>query len=132
MKSAILTVVLLSALQADAAKGSAVDCESLTPCRAPPFTIESYEVPALALDTTDSTPITMTALVWWSSGCPGDPDAIYYDEGTIPAAGHWYLEADIGDDPRVVDYSIQWSIEGCPILDCVDGTLGSAPDVCKF
>jgi hypothetical protein len=110
----------------------AVVCESMTPCRAPPFTIESYEVPALAFDTTDATPITTAALVWWSAGCPGDADAVYGGDGFVPGAGHWYLEADIGKDPSFVDYSIQWTIDGCPTLDCVDGTIGSAPEECKF
>jgi len=124
----VVTLMTVPALGGD----SPIVCESMTPCRAPPFTIESYEVPALAFDTTDATPITMTAQVWWSTGCPGDADAVYGGDGFVPDAGHWYLEADIGKDPGFVDYSIQWTIDGCPTLDCIDGSIGSAPEECKF
>ena len=122
-------VAVLFAMQAYA-DGSII-CESMTTCRAPPMTVYQYEVPVLAFDATGPTPITLTANVWWTSGCPGAPDLSFPGTGDVPDAGHWYSAPDTGSRPDGTNYSIQWTIDGCPPLDCMDGIIGSVPDICQ-
>ncbi len=108
---------------------SSVDCESLMVCRGLPLTFEPYEVPALAFDTVFKAKITITADVWWIADCAGDPDASYLAGGVVPP-GSWYQDADIGEQPKGTEYSIEWTITGCPTLPCVNGIIGSEPEIC--
>jgi hypothetical protein len=129
MKNLLGVIAAFGALHVGAEEKSSVDCESLMVCRAPPFTLEPYEVPALGFSTTFTAEIAVNADVWWTVDCPDDPDATFFDSGEVPA-GSWYQGADIGEQPKGTQYSIQWTITGCPTLDCVNGTIGSEPDVC--
>jgi hypothetical protein len=129
MKKVVSVAAALFAVHAWAAGSSGVVCESLTVCRSVPMTLLPYEVPVIGFDTASTSKITITANVWWMNGCPGDPDATYSASGSVPP-GSWYQAADIGEQPPDTEYSIQWIIDGCPILDCVDGLIGSTPEVC--
>src|SRR5262249_41323239 len=68
-----------------------------------------------------------------SSDCQGDPDASMSFPGqSISGAGQWFIEVDSWQLPDGTDFSIQWTIDGCPSTDCVNGTTGMLPDICQL
>jgi hypothetical protein len=109
-----------------------IDCKSLIACRFPAGWVLPYEIPGLAFQALGPTDYTVTANFWWASGCPGDPNIIDGGSGYVPGAGLWYEGIDIDKQPDGTEYSIQWTIDGCPTLDCVDGVIGSTPDECPL
>ena|ERR1700687_4213852 len=125
-------VATLLALHAWAGSGSLIDCESLDFCRAPEGSLLPYEVPALTFFTTGPTQWEIGADVWFSSGCQGEPDHMCRGSGFREIEGMAYLVADIDQQPVGTTYSIQWIIAGCPEQPCIEGTLGSAPDICAW
>src|SRR5215472_17225167 len=117
--------VVVALMTAPASGGDLLfDCKSMTTCRLPAGSVLPYEVPALAFEALGPTDIASTANLWWASGCPGDPDITDVESGYVPSAGLWYLGVDIDEQPDGTEYSIQWTIDGCPTLDCVDGVIG--------
>jgi hypothetical protein len=110
-----------------------VVCESLEFCRAPETSIAPYEVPALTFHVDGPTNWVIGADVWFSSGCQGEPQHTCRGSGFVPYDAAWYLIADIDEQPPAgTSYSIRWIIDGCPDQPCIEGTIGSAPDICSW
>ena len=127
----ISVAAVLFAVQASA--GGIVVCESMTPCRMPPPYLR-YDTPALTFGTTDSGTIHYTVNLWLSENCSGSPDAtVEAPKSPIDGAGYWFLPVDRwAVYPDGTAFSIQWGIDGCPPMDCVNGMTGSSPEVCQF
>jgi hypothetical protein len=54
-------------------------------------------------------------------------------DSPITDTGHWSLAIfDWAVFPDGTDFSIQWTIDGCPSTACVNGTTGSSPDICQL
>lgn len=131
MKNLVAAVAIVFAVHAWAGSGSFVDCSSLTYCRAPTGTIRAYEVPTIIFDTTDATPYNISAKVWAGSGCTGEVDHTCAGSGYIGDPGRYFLVSDT-ERPEGWGYSIQWTVAGCPEQPCINGTIGTAPDVCAL
>jgi len=113
--------------------GAGVVCETLEFCRAPEGVVRPYEVPGLTFEVTGPTDWVIGADVWFSSGCQGEPDSTCRHSGFIPEDAGWFLMAEtFGQPPVGSNYSIRWIIDGCPDLPCIEGTIGSAPDLCSW
>jgi hypothetical protein len=133
MKKLVAVAAVLFAFHAYAGGGSILVCESMTVCRFPP-PYQDYDTPALTFDTTAGGFIDVSVNLWLSQDCQGDPDASMQQlNEQVLSAGTWYFSVDnwaVYSDGT--DYSIQWTIDGCPSTDCINGTTGSSPDICQF
>jgi hypothetical protein len=128
MKKLVSGAVVLFAVQTYAQGGPLVDCESITPCRLDPLLI--HEWPAITYDLQVDGHVSFSAQYWASSDCQGEPDnTTRFDIELL--AGHYAAIFDQGPQPDGMPYSIRWSIDGCPPLDCVNGIFGSIPDQCQ-
>jgi hypothetical protein len=133
MKKLIAVGAALFAVHAYAGGGSIVVCESMTGCRLPP-PYRDYDTPTLTFNSTDGGSINITTNLWLSPDCQGDPDfTLQFLDSPIPSAGYWIFPMDSwAIYPDGTDFSIQWTIDGCPTMDCLDGTMGSSPDICQL
>src|SRR5215831_20773418 len=87
----VVTLMTVPALGGDLL----IDCKSMTTCRFPAGWVLPYEIPGLAFQALGPTDYTVTANLWWASGCPGDPDIINGGSGSVPGAGLWYEGIDV-------------------------------------
>jgi len=132
MNKLFAIIAALFAVHAYAGGGSIVVCESMTACRFPP-PVFPMDVPALSFDAISDGIVDISANLWLSSDCQGDPDASMSFPGqSISGAGQWFIEVDSWQLPDGTDFSIQWTIDGCPTTDCVNGTTGMLPDICQL
>jgi hypothetical protein len=133
MKKVVSVAAALFAVHAWAGGGSIVICESMTACRLRLPNLE-YDIPTLAVNTTSGGTINTTANFWLSQDCIGDPDATVELLGSpIPSEGYWILTMDDwAIYPDGTDFSVQWTIEGCPSTKCINGTTGTSPDMCQL
>jgi hypothetical protein len=131
MKNFVSLAAVLFAVHAYA-QGSIVICESMTVCRFPP-PIFPMDVPALSFDTTSDGSVNISVDFWLSAGCQGAPDSSMAFPGqSISGAGQWFIEVDNWQYLDGIDFSIQWTIDGCPTTACVNGTTGISPDICQL
>ena len=107
-----------------------VVCESMVVCRVPSPPLD-YESNFLAVDVTSAGPVSFTVNYWGSQGCVGDPDQIIPLDFDIPRPGHWGLPLDFGPQDDGTPYSVIWQTDGCVPTNCVNGTIGSTPDICE-
>lgn len=133
MRKLVAVATVLIAVHANAGSGSIVVCESMTVCRLR-VTYQEYDIPTLTFNTSSGGAINTTANFWLSQDCSGDPDASFQlVDSPIPNAGYWVLPIDDwGVYPNGTDFSIQWTIDGCPTTACINGTTGSSPELCPF
>jgi len=133
MKKLFAIIAALFAVHANAGGGSIVVCDSMAICRVPPPYMD-YDALVLSFSSTAGGTINSTTNFWLSQDCQGDPDAsLQLLDSPIPSAGYWILPLDAwAIYPDGTDFSIQWTIDGCPATDCINGTMGSSPDICQF
>ncbi len=131
MKKLVTVAAVLFAVQVYG--GGIVVCESMTACRLRVPNPER-DIPTLTIDTTSGGTINTRASFWLSPDCMGDPDAsVQLLDSPIPSEGHWFLPiTDWAIYPNGTDFSVQWTIEGCPSTECVNGTTGTSPDMCQL
>ena len=130
MKKLLVIVAALFAVHAYAGGASIMVCESMTPCRVP----LAYDAPSLTFDTNAAGLVAVDVNLWLSQGCSGDPDmSMSLSDEEVPDAGHWnFVIFDWAIFPDGTDYSVQWTIDGCPATDCINGTTGTSPDICEL